>query len=770
MKNVELIGTWSHTKYVFGSEPGSITIVGVLRLANKKEIAVRGACDPEELIAGLTFRFFGHTKTHPKYGDQFVFSSFVQETPIDEDSIICYLETCRNPARGSITRRVATALFEVFGVTAIDKVINEPEVCSKTIKQWDIEKATKASLYLGSQVAVQRSKLDLITLLNGRSFPKKTADRCIQEWGVKAAQMVKEDPYLLMELPGIGFLGADKLYCDLARQTCKTQEELQIKLSAIKRQALCIVHAVSQHMDRTGSTWISLGLAKAAIRQSVSSTMIREDEAIKWATDGGMIVVRDDMVARYSKAINEMGIANYFAMMPKDTAWPTVEQIETFAPDDKPLSQHQLDGIFAATRKPSGCLQGSPGVGKTFAVACIAKAIIAKYGIASVAMAAPTGKAAVRMTQSLASNNVPAVATTIHRLLQVASETRGGWSFYYKEGNPLPYRFLIIDECSMIDTDLMASLIRACTSTTHILLVGDANQLAPVGHGKPFLDLQLCIPTGHLTEIRRNSGQIVRACAEIRDKGTVTFSQRRTEEDNLLMIHCTNVMEAIETTLRQVAADGDDIVNDCQIMTAKNDHRRQLNKSLQILLNPHGYQIKGNPFRIDDKIVCLTNGRYPSADGIDEEIFVANGELGHVLDLEPGRMTVRLLDPERTIKVFHTPVAEKGDSDNGSDTDKGAVGDWDLGYCLSVHRSQGSQWKQVIVTVEKGAEMIHTKNWLFTAISRAERYTYLIGDRTLVYQMIKKNGLQTRVTRLAERYQSLWMRLNISFDDLFSRV
>ena len=769
MKNRELTGTWVRTNHVFGTDPGKMTIVGVLRLLNKQEVTLRGTCDPEELISGITFRFFGHIKTHPKYGDQFIFNSFVQETPVDEDSIISYLETCRIPSRGSVTRRVAMALFELYGLDAIDSVINEPYVCSQNVKQWDIEKATKASQYLGSQVATQKSKLDLITLLNGRSFPKKTADRCIQEWGVAAAQTVREDPYVLMELPGIGFLGADKLYCDLARQTCKTDAELQEKLSHIKRQALCAVHHVSLNTSRTGSTWTPVGAAKAAIHQVINRTLVCDAEAIKWAVNEGLLMESGELVALYNKACNEIAIANYFAMMSKGNSWPAIEDIEPFAPAEKPLSQHQLDGIFAATRKLSGCLQGSPGVGKTFAVACIAKAVIAKYGSGSIAMAAPTGKAAVRMTQSLVANGVPVVATTIHRLLQVSSESRGGWGFIHNSVNPLPFRFLIIDECSMIDTDLLSALINACISTTHILFVGDANQLAPVGHGKPFLDLQMCIPTGHLTEIRRNSGQIVRSCAEIRDKGTITFSTIRSPEDNLLMIPCEDMMPAIESTLNQITAEGDDIVNDVQVMTAKNVHRRELNGKLQRLLNPVGEQIKGNPFRIADKVVCLTNGRYPSADDHDEEIFVANGELGYVVDLQPGRMKVELFDPERKIMVFHTAVYG-GETKDDSDTDKGAVGDWDLGYCLSVHRSQGSQWKHVIVTIEKGAEMIHSKNWLFTAISRAEKYTYLIGDRRLIGQMIKKNGLQSRTTRLEERYRMLWMRMNISFDDIFARV
>jgi len=126
--------------------------------------------------------------------------------------------------------------------------------------------------------------------------------------------------------------------------------------------------------------------------------------------------------------------------------------------------------------------------------------------------------------------------------LQVEGEGGDGWSFHFNDQNPLPFRFLIIDESSMIDVDLLASLLRACTPSTHILFVGDTGQLAPVGHGRPFFDLQQVIPTGKLTEIRRNSGRIVKACAEIRDRNTITFSEKLDIDggENLVLIQCSD--------------------------------------------------------------------------------------------------------------------------------------------------------------------------------------------------------------------------------------
>lgn len=779
VKNSELIGVWISTDYVFDNGPDRRCVVGSVRLADKTIVTLRGYASETEIEDGVTYRFFGHNRNHPKYGSQFNFSSHVVEEPIDEDSVLAYLETCRKPERGSITKRVALALFEAYGITAIDRLIADPVEASQQVKQWDAAKASIAADYLKSQSGTQRCKLDLITLLNGRGFPKKTIDRAIKAWGASAARVVREDPYSLTILPGIGFKGADKLYCDLARETSATDEEYQEKLAAIKRQGLCAAYAVSSESRQSGSTWLPIGFAIASVRKGIGGTRARPDEAIDWAIGERKLTVRENHIAVERMAHHELEIAEFVCNQDDGSDWPSIGLIEQMAPEGKPLSNHQTGQICVTLIDRVCCLQGSPGVGKTFAVACIVKAIISRFGADSIAVAAPTGKAAVRVTQSLKANAVEMTATTIHRLLQVEGEGGDSWSFHYNDQNPLPQRFLVIDESSMIDVDLLASLVRACTPSTHILFVGDTGQLAPVGHGRPFFDLQQCVPTGRLTEIRRNSGRIVKACAEIRDHRTFTPSPKLDIENGenmpLVQVSDEDQIPAMEQLIQRFIGQDVDAIEDVQILTGKNDGsdvaRKPLNALLQKILNPNGNKIQGNPFRVSDKIVCLKNGSYPDSEEQLEFHFVANGELGRVVDIQPGRMVVLLTDPTRSIMILHAPIQENekeiADSENSQ---RGAVGDWDLGYCLSVHRSQGSQWKYAVVMADAAGAMVQTRNWLYTAVSRAEIATFIIGQKQVVNQMLKRDGITGRKTFLVERIGRERLARSVDYDALFAEV
>lgn len=777
-RNEELIGVWNGADYVFDNGDDRRCVIGSLRLLNREQTTLRGYAAEHELIGGVTYRFYGHFRNHPKHGRQFAFNSFVEEAPVDEDSVLAYLTQCRKPERGSITDRVARALFEEFGLESISKLIADPVGAAMNVKQWGAEKAAIASEYLRTQEGTRNCKLALIGILDGRGFPKKTVDRAIKEWGAAAAKVVKTDPYELMKLPGIGFKGADKLYCDLSREAAKTDEEYQQALGSMKRQGLCVAYYVNTESRQSGDTWVSIGMAKAAVSRLISSTHAKPNEAIEWAVLNGRLVVRDAFCANARMALHELEIAEFMTGSEDGNEWPDIDLIREMASEDKQLSQHQLDAISVATSQRVGCLQGSPGVGKTVSAACIAKAVIRKYGEDSIGLAAPTGKAGVRMSQALAANGVKVPASTIHRLLGVEGQEGDGWRFHYNDQNPLPFRFMVIDEMSMTDVDLLASLLRACTPSMHLLFIGDSNQLAPVGHGRPFYDLQSCIPTGHLTEIRRNSGKIVEACAEIRDRNTISFSpQISLPADNLTLIAAADEqqVQVLEDVIGIIGNNDGDTIEDLQIVTGKNDGsevaRKPLNKMLQKLFNANGHCMHGNPFRVGDKIVCLKNGTYPDAEEQTDEHFVANGELGRVIEIHPGRMTVRLSDPVREIKIIHAPVQEnERDVADSEDSQRGAVGDWDLGYALSVHRSQGSQWKYVIVMADSKGGMVQTRNWIYTAISRAEIATWVIGQRQVVNQMMRRDGISNRKTFLVARINEQRGLVSVDFDELFAEV
>lgn len=437
------------------------------------------------------------------------------------------------------------------------------------------------------------------------------------------------------------------------------------------------------------------------------------------------------------------------------------------------LTPHQLEQLAKALSGPVGILGGGPGTGKTYTVAQLCQLLAGTIGLDQVAIGAPTGKAAVRVTETLATHGIPIRARTWHSLL------RGGvdGGFLYDRANPLPFRVLIGDETSMVDLDLMAAIFRARAAGTLCLLVGDVNQLPPVGHGAPLRDLIAAgLPYGELTEIKRNSGGIVEACHAIRQ------GERWACGDNLRMADCSTPEQQIASMLATVydaAARGADRVWDVQIVCPVNRKsplaRRTLNEILQRELNPAGNTTGGNPFRCGDKIVNTKNSRFPAvefdsaSDEVDVsdrgEVYVANGELARVLAVEE-RMTVAQLDnPRRVIRIpragggkstsENAEGQDAGPADNGEaeESTTGTGCSWDLGYCLSVHKSQGSEWPTVIVMLDEypGAKMVCDRSWIYTAISRAKSQCVLIGKKSVADAMCRRNKINVRKTLLKER-------------------
>lgn len=439
--------------------------------------------------------------------------------------------------------------------------------------------------------------------------------------------------------------------------------------------------------------------------------------------------------------------------------WPDPDCIEG-------LSDHQREKLHLSLSARLAILGGSPGTGKTYAVAKLIKhmldeGIVPDYEIG---IGAPTGKAAVRLTENLQKNGLSVSARTWHSLLGIELNTEtGGWRFAHDEDSPLPYRVLIGDESSMLDLSLMLAIFRARSPGTHILLVGDVNQLPPVGAGAPLRDMIAAgIPYGELTEIKRNSGGIVEACAAIRDeKPWRLFTQKK---DSNLRLHEVGssdqqISKAIEL-IGETKSRGLDPVWDCQVVVAVNERsqlsRAVMNSLLQEELNP-GEKQKNTLFRLGDKVVCLKNGFYRSMTSVSTEaqknekgeVYVANGELGEVVEIEQSFFVVKLDLPARRVSV---PLFKKEDSDE-SGGESGAATNWDLGYALSVHKSQGSEWDTVIVMLDNypGARQICDRSWIYTAISRARNKCHLVGQYDLAERFCRVQKIGQRKTFLREQ-------------------
>jgi exodeoxyribonuclease V alpha subunit len=414
----------------------------------------------------------------------------------------------------------------------------------------------------------------------------------------------------------------------------------------------------------------------------------------------------------------------------------------------------------------------------------VLKQIIAEHGPGNVAVCAPTGKAAVRATESLRARGLDIRATTIHSLLEIGRNGHDGdgWGFIRKRDNPLDVLFIIVDEASMIDTNLMADLLDAIPGRACLLLVGDPYQLPPVGHGAPLRDLLAAgIPQGELTEVRRNSGAIVRGCADIKAGLPVTFvdavNLQAEDKANLRLIECgqTETPGILDDVLEQVPSFGFDAAWETQIITALNDKsdlsRRKLNDRLGKLLNPDGRPVKGNPFRVGDKIICLRNtklktcfpvgkfgdpsmtedaGYYQAGGmaGMPPEQYVANGEIGRVVAVSEKHTVSRFGGADSHLVQVPVGKVRKQDDDAGSGEEGekagGVCGDFDLAWAITVHRSQGSEWPCVICLIDDAGSAIADRNFWYTAISRARTLGIIIGPRGVFDRQVKRQQLVCR--------------------------
>jgi exodeoxyribonuclease V alpha subunit len=717
-------------------------------VVSHEPLLIKATADEGELQPQLTYRFYGRWIDHPRHGRQFHAKTFVRSAPHGETGTVNYL--MRAPHVGPVAAKV---LWSKFQGDAVRILREDPEVAAAAVDgQFNEEKARAAAEFLEREKGLESCSIDLIELLGGRGFPRDLQKRLVADLGNKAAELIRRNPYLLMRYRGCGFLRTDRMYLDMGGQPDR-----------LKRQAYCAWHAIASNTE--GHTWHPTDTVMDGLRERIGGAKVRGPEAVKLAYRGNLLAIHRTngklYLAETKKASNETDVARRVREMMNEPAhWPAIASLD--------VSPHQKEELFNSLQSPLACFGGSPGTGKTFTAARLIEKICHRHGRGDVAVAAPTGKAAVRITEAMQGYGLDLRARTIHSLLGVESRSEAdGWGFQHNEDHPLPYHWIVVDESSMIDTDLMANLLRACGQGTHVLFVGDTCQLPPVGHGAPLRDMIAAgVPYGELSEIRRNAGTIVRACAAIRAGQPFPYAERTDIAGGHNLVQKAGDAEAIMRLFGRLRGGGKlDPIWDCQLVVAVNRKsplsRQEMNERLQLALNPIGRPAKGSPFRVGDKVVNTKNGLFPideqyahrsldNQEAIDGKVFVANGELGRVVGIQERLTTVRLTVPDRLIKI----PRGNGDADDGDDS-LGTGCTWDLGYALSVHKSQGSEWPVVIVALDEypGAHMVCSREWLYTAISRGKQACFLVGKQATAMAMVKRPVLYKRKTFLREQIE-----------------
>ncbi len=727
---------------------------------------VKGETEGEPLELGTAYRFFGKPSEHPKYGRQFSFDTYTLDTPHEKRGVISYLV---KEATG-VGQATAVKLWEAYGSGAIEVLRTDPVRVARD-GLMDDDDAAQAAADLERGKLFEKTRVDLFNLFAGRGFSRTTISRCIELWGVKAADYVRRNPFtmLVRDIGGAGWKRCDKLYIDLGHNP-----------NRLKRQCIAGWAALREGVE--GNTWHPFGAFNLAVVKAVGAMDARFEQAAQLGIRAGWLAAHVDTNDRYwlaeaEKAKNEADLVSFIWRLQQGQAspWPAV--------DPAVVSEHQYLALAPHREANVLILAGTPGTGKTYTAAALLRELVAEIGAGAIAVCAPTGKAAVRITEAMNKYRLPLVASTIHSLLGINRNGHDGrgWDFSHNEQNPLPRRVIVVDEVSMLDTDLAASLFRACDHGTKVLLIGDPYQLPPVGHGAPLRDLIAAgVPCATLSEIQRNAGTIVEACASIKD-GKRFATVDKLDEDtgkNLRLIECADADAQVLTLSRVIAAIQNsgkrDAVWDVQVLCPRNEEtpvsRVVLNAKLQALLNPlpgDKAEYQAGEFRRGDKIICLRNCLLqactitpPAPAGVVDSyrpaldqtwqpyrVYLANGDIGRVdaIDVKAKTIVATFFHPDRTVKI---PLGKPSSGDDGKG--EGAAKDFGLAYAITGHKSQGSEWPMVIVMVDDLAGNVACREWVYTAISRASKACLLIGKRATIDRQCSRKSLEQRKTFLKE--------------------
>ncbi len=778
-KLIEITATYLGERFRFANADGD-TIIGRAWMNGdvSAEIAIKGQADLDELQQEQEYRFYGHWTTYKnrRTGDeeqQFAFQSFVLQQPHSRTGVIEYLCNAAGQVRVGFGPARAARLWELYGSDAVKHLREAPEEVAARLSEVPRLKlsagdAAKIAEVLRDQQALEGCTLDLTDLLTGRGFRRELSRWLIRDFGSTAAEKVRENPFLLIKYPGCGFKNCDALWLALG-----------LPAESLVRQAYCVWDATNN--DQNGSTWIAWTVAEFALKSNIGSAEVRPEAAIEKAIELGLIATCKTngvngplspdgnvlWLADAKHAATEQRLAELIAdAMDEPFEWPTIEEIEN-------IDGQQPEILRLALRGPIAILRGRPGTGKTYTAANVIKALIKRLGFGTVGIGTPTNIAAHRLNMGLSEYEVPVRARSNHSLLGMPTERGEKWR--HNPRNPFPFKVLVFDEESMKDAEIACAIFEARAKGTLVLLIGDTNQLPPVDVGAPLRDMIAAgLPNAELTDIRRNSGGIVEACAAIAE------GRPWSPAENLRLIQvedeASQILAVLES-LRECRAAGRDPVWDSRVIVAKNDSRQAINKVLQGEFNKNPV-VADCVFRVDDKVICRENkdhklvsmelpaddpyGEFQDYENADTEVRIANGEVGRVVEIAvehgKGHMNVSLDHPKRVVRVPLTKPTNEPEEPEGhgrkdrqrkKGTSTGCC--WDLAYAVTFHSSQGSEFAWAICVANKGDAIIGSRELVYTGFSRAKEMCVAIGTMATWNRFCKRVALSQRKTFLRER-------------------
>ena len=704
----------------------------VLELAGEDEMITATGVMPLVSV-GETVKLYGTFKNHPSYGEQFAVTAFQRAMPENLDGILKYLSSGAIKGVGPSTAR---RLVLAFGQDTLAVLENEPERVAK-LKGISEKKAQEISEQLKSVVGIR----ELMIYLANYSVSANAAVRIWKRLGNNAIPAIEENPYILCEEGmGISFETADSIA--LSHDHAK---DARVRVRAALAYVLSH-NRLNGHTclpsDKLIQTTAQLLEVEPESCESALEEMIFDSSLISDTIDEKEFIFLPSMYDSEQYIAARIKMLLRYPAMVIDGAEQKITAIE--AQDHIHYAEKQKKAIKEALTKGLLILTGGPGTGKTTTLNAIIR-LLRESG-QRVFLCAPTGRAAQRMTTVTGEE-----AKTIHRLLEVSYDIEDKPVFKRNERNLLHCDALIIDEVSMVDCQLLESVLRAMPLSCRLILVGDSNQLPSVGAGNVLHDLIASseIPVVTLSEIFRQSMQslIVMNAHRIISGEAPDLTAR----DNDFFFMRMFGQEEIAYTVGDLCARrlkntyGYNLFDNIQVLSPTRKGKLgtyELNTRLQSLVNPNpsrGVKVGYYTLNEGDKVMQSKNDyNIPwKRDNGEYGEGVFNGDIGVMEEVN----TV-----SKIFKVRYDDRVATYDSDS--------IGDLELAYACTVHKSQGNEFDCVILPMFHGAPQLMYRNLLYTAVTRAKKMLIIVGDESALYRMVENNrrilrysGLRTFMTR-----------------------
>ena len=703
------------------------------------EIKIVGIFDSVNI--GESLEVEGEFTYDNKYGEQLNVSSYQKKLPSSTVEIEKYLAS---GIISTIGPKNASYIVKQFGKKSLDIVFDETDKLLEVrgIGKKSIEKIKKS-------VEELKFSKNILFHLTGLGISLSLSKKIYNIFRENTLEVINENPYkLIKNVKGIGFLKADEI---ALKNNLDKNSPYRIEsaiLYVLTQKAINFGHVYYPKEKLTNEVSKLIGVETELIEPVYMNLLLSSEVVIDNSFEESNIYL--DYLY-----VSESYIASKLAKMALNDDFKILFDIEKEIKQaikslSIKLSKIQIDAIKSCFEENISIITGGPGTGKTTIINTISK-IYLDNGY-NISLCAPTGRAAKRIEETTGIE-----AKTIHRMLgYIPSSYDDIGHFEYNEDNPLDTNVIIIDEMSMVDVVLFEKLLRGMKDNTRLVIVGDVDQLPSVGAGNVLRDLinSKKIKYTKLVDIFRQSesSNIIVNAHKI-NNGQEPILNEKNSDFFFLKTETPAITRNVVVDLiskRLPNAYGYDFSKDIQILTQSRKGICgvfELNRLLQDILNPKTETtdelLVGNKlFRVNDKVMQTKNNynlSFVDSDG-EENFGVYNGDMGHIIfiDKSSKKLTVEM-DDKRLIDYTLE------DLDN-----------LELAYAITIHKSQGSEFKSVIIPMFDGYKLLQTRNLLYTAITRAKENIVLVGDKNVMNNMIRNNTINSRYSNLENRIKHFY--------------